>query len=594
MEKKQQKSNKKYKSAFKWGVAGITATVIFVLVEVFIIHWVTPFDDVLRVHFSRAGVHVQFEFELAEDGVTYTVHKNRTLIQIVRMGANLGWDVKVEDHGNGKYVLRSREGSVSFNWAVDEEGFAVFHINQTVRQNNFVEHCFDLVTPDGNNWFAGPLKYYQYWPSQRLQFTDDAYLPKDSSQSPISERYWLTSKGMFIYFNNKVPLFLNRKPNHLCFAGKKQNPYYTYDQDFCFNYTIGVARDAKVAHREAVTRYLRKPLHYPDRGIIESPKWILHNRNITEVQDFIDNLIKYDFNTSSIILDSSWEVCPGALDFDPVKFPNVDGLMRIFRRHRIYLTLTVQPFIHEDCNPYFQDALSRGYFVKNHQNGYLNEKKATVDFTRLDAARWFLSRLKSLQTLGVYNFYFDGGEFDSAPNDPKFENVPSNLHPIQYTISLIRHLADFDPNTIVRTGFCTQDLPLLVSLPQLSNRWDVQNGLDGLIPKIMQANLNGYSFLMVPIGASDNVGLTKELYIRWLQTVVFTPSMAFAVAPWEFDEETIEITQKFVRLHFRFWNVIMDRFKHAKSIGDPVNLPVWWLYPQNWRAQETFDREYII
>uniref|UniRef100_A0A1B0CA68 Putative glucosidase net37 n=1 Tax=Lutzomyia longipalpis TaxID=7200 RepID=A0A1B0CA68_LUTLO len=546
------------------------------------------------VHFPKAGVHVQFECEHIEDGVAFSIHKNRTLVQIVRMGDNLGWDLRVEDHGGGKYVLRSREGSVSFNTAVDEDGLAVFHINQTIRTTDFVEHCFDLVNPDGNNWFAGPHKYYQHWPSQVLQFTDDAYLPKESSHSSISERYWLTSKGMFIYFSDRTPLFLNRKPNHLCFAAKKQNPYYTYDTVFVFNYTIGIAADARKAHKAAVGRYLRKPLHYPDRRVIQHPKWILRNHNMSQVQEYIDNLLYYNFSTSSIILDKSWETCTGALEFDPIKFPNVGSMIRYFRRHRTHLTLTVTPYIHEDCNPYFQDALSRGFLVKTHQNTYLNfDRTATVDFTQVAARRWFLARLKDLQALGVDNFYFEGGEFDSAPNDPNFEGVSTSLHPIQYTIDSLRALAEFDHNTIVRTGFCTQDLPLLLRLPDMDNRWDIQNGLDSLIPKILQTNLNGYYFLMAPIGGTTSEGLTKELYIRWMQAVVFLPSMAFSTPPWEFDDETIELAQKFIRLHMRHVSLFVDLFKLAKSDGDPVNLPIWWLYPQNWRAQETHD-QYLL
>lgn len=596
MEKKRVQQKSKYKSAFKWGAAGITATVIFVLVEVFIIHWVTPFDDVLRVYFPKAGVHVQFEFELSDDGVTYSIHKNRTLVQLVRMGTNLGWDVRVEDHGNGAYILRSREGFLTFNQIADEDGFGLFQINQTLwtgdRLDDFVEHCFDLVSPDGSNWFAGPQRYYQHWPSQNLQFTDDAYLPKSSAHSSISERYWLTSKGMFLYFSPETPLFLNRKPNHLCFAAKKQSPYYTYDQGFCFNYTIGVASDARTAHQAAIQRFLGKPQHYPDRRVIQFPKWILRDSNRTYVEEFVDKLVRYGFNTSSIILDRSWEMCQGALEFDPMKFLSVQGLIRYLRRYQILLTLTITPVIHEKCNPYFQEALSRGFLVKTHQNTHVNfDRTAAIDFTKVEAVRWFLSRLRNLQSLGVENFYFEGGEFDSAPNDPHYEGVPSSLHPVQFTIDSLRALAEYSGETIIRTGFCTQDLPLLVKLPDFDNRWDIQNGLEALIPKILQTNLNGYYFLMVPIGSGHFADLTKDMYIRWMQAAVFTPSMAFVVPPWEFDEETVDLAHKFLKLHFKYLGIFMDLFKEAKSDGHPVNLPIWWLYAANMRAQETSDRK---
>jgi alpha-glucosidase (family GH31 glycosyl hydrolase) len=43
----------------------------------------------------------------------------------------------------------------------------------------------------------------------------------------------------------------------------------------------------------------------------------------------------------------------------------------------------------------------------------------------------------------------------------------------------------------------------------------------------------------------------RELFIRWLQATSLMPAMQFSIVPWQYDEEVINITQMFVKLHER-------------------------------------------
>lgn len=85
--------------------------------------------------------------------------------------------------------------------------------------------------------------------------------------------------------------------------------------------------------------------------------------------------------------------------------------------------------------------------------------------------------------------------------------------------------------------------------------------------------------------------ITKELFIRWLQATVFMPGIQFSVTPWDFDEETVAIAKKFTNLHLEYADFILQRFKSGITRRDPVNLPIWWIDPQDKVAQKVSDRK---
>lgn len=71
------------------------------------------------------------------------------------------------------------------------------------------------------------------------------------------------------------------------------------------------------------------------------------------------------------------------------------------------------------------------------------------------------------------------------------------------------------------------------------------------------------------IGGNFKSKLTKELFIRWVQASVFMPTQQFSVTPWDFDEETVNISRKFTSLHEAYAYLIIERFHKAVNSGDP-------------------------
>lgn len=203
--------------------------------------------------------------------------------------------------------------------------------------------------------------------------------------------------------------------------------------------------------------------------------------------------------------------------------------------------------------------------------------------------------MQRLQTEdGIDSFKFDAGESSWVPDDPVL-NSSISFSPSQITRDYVRTVGSLGPMVEVRSGQGTQDLPIFVRMIDKDSEWKWENGLVTLITTLLQMNLNGYPFVlpdMIGGNGYNNKPPSKQLFLRWLQANVFMPSLQFSYVPWYFDDDTIEISKKFTKLHSDYTPKIMERFKLAATTGEPVNTPLWWADPDDTTAQGIFDRQY--
>lgn len=230
--------------------------------------------------------------------------------------------------------------------------------------------CYQFT--EGTQWFGGPQLRYQHWPVQHMYYEEEPYLPTHPVNMALSERYWLSGKGVYIYVNETDPLFLdqnNYRDNYLCLIAKNKAPYRRRNS-IQLNYELGVFLNPKAAHQHVVKTHLGKPTGQPNERMIRHPiwsTWARYKANVTEkvVESYADEIIANNFNNSQIEIDDNWETCYGSAVFDPVKFPNVNALVRRLKQKGYRVTLWIHPFINRGCEPAYSTALNNSYFVKN-------------------------------------------------------------------------------------------------------------------------------------------------------------------------------------------------------------------------------------
>ncbi|XP_011868142.1 PREDICTED: uncharacterized family 31 glucosidase KIAA1161 isoform X5 [Vollenhovia emeryi] len=472
--------------------------------------------------------------------------------------------------------------------------------------------CFQLT--DDTQWFGGPQHHHQRWPVQHMYYVEEPYLPTHPESMAIAERYWLSSKGMYIYVDEESPLFLdqnNYRDKHLCLIAKNQAPYH-HRNSIQLNYTLGVFPDSKTAHQHAVKNYLGKPQGYPNLLMIQHPIWSTWARykinvNETVVETYADEIIAHKFNNSRIEIDDNWETCYGSAKFDPVKFPDVSAFVQRLHIKGFRVTLWIHPFINRGCDPAYSEALSKSYFVKNHEGQvetlwWQSSEAATIDFTNPYAVTWWLTRLKRLQDLGIDSFKFVAGEVSWLPQIPLLYSS-LKLQPSIFTQEYTRILAtNFGDSTEVRVGWRSQGLPIFVGMSDKDTKWTWDNGLPTLITTLLQMNLNGYVYVLPDmIGGNGYLedllngteSPSRELFIRWLQASVFMPALQYSFVPWDYNDETIDICRKYTELHANYTDEILNAMQHAIENGTPVNPPIWWVDPTNSEAHKIND-EYLL
>ncbi|XP_058450612.1 myogenesis-regulating glycosidase-like [Malaya genurostris] len=556
-----------------------------------------------KLEFYEANVVVTVRTENRQ----LTVERDGKVVQQIMMGRDLAAASTQEEIANGFKLVNLYREEIEFTKDVDSASFSLFTIARKVRTRSKV--VVDCVRIAGSNWFGGPQQKYQYWPIQKLRFSEYSYLTKEADNCAVADRYWLSSVGSFIYVDNEAPLFIDQnygQPGYMCLEAKKSLPYDTYDNTYSFIYQIGVASDAKVAHVKAVNHILGKPTGHPAEAMVKYPIWSTWARYKRDIDDkvvlqYADEISSHGWQNGQYELDDDWEKCYGALEFNTNKFPNIRQTISAIKAKGFpRVTLWIHPFINKGCEPWYSQAKRNGYLVTNHNGStdteWWNSQKgqaAYVDFSQPAVAEWFTKRLRAiLDESGIDSFKFDAGETSWTPPDPVLHG-PRSQHPNLIVDSYVRTVAKFGDLVEVRSTQRTQNEPIFVRMIDKDSEWNWNNGLPTLVTTLLQMNMVGYPLVLPDMvggnGYNDHPP-NKEMFIRWLQANVFMPSIQFSYVPWDYDTETIQISKTMTDLHERFTPQIMARFKLAVSEGLPVNPPLWWVAPADTVAQRIYDQ----
>lgn len=311
----------------------------------------------------------------------YLYKSNKLSIKVDTFNENAGYDVlfsgrliqkvrfvfkdfTAEPIDNG-FIVRGQEQNIEFTIKENGPDFALLKVSQVTTKKS-VSDCFELEMGH-MHWFGGPQIFHQYWPIEKLKFDDYSYLTKQQDNVGVAERYWLQSRGAFIYIEDKVPLFIDQNVNgdKLCFKAENKLPYNVRNTDIELGYYIGVANNPKEAHMKAVQTFLKKPTGVPDRRMVQHPiwsTWARYKRDVNEsiVKEFAKQIKDNGFENSQFEIDDDWEVCYGALEFRESKFKNIKKFTDSLKQLGFRVTLWIHPFINKGCDPWYTTAKYKG------------------------------------------------------------------------------------------------------------------------------------------------------------------------------------------------------------------------------------------
>ncbi|XP_049836583.1 myogenesis-regulating glycosidase-like [Schistocerca gregaria] len=454
----------------------------------------------------------------------------------------------------------------------------------------------------GSHVYGGIESTYQKWPIEQNVIDRYPYVTNKRDHAAIAARYWLFSDGRLVRVHSNSPLFIDQNTdqtqNQLCFVAENKSPYAEERPDNLLEYELCWFDDVRQAHEFAVQKYLGKPTAIPDERMVANPTWTVAPPE-QNVRDRVADIMDHGFEYSVIEINDQWETCHGSLTVDTSNFPDMRALTDDLHALGWAVSLWIHPFVNQDCEPFYSEALANGYLVRN-KNGstatsWWKGDAGIVDFTNPDAVAWWTSRLSALRNeTGVDTFRFDYGESSYLPQPADI--TPLEKSPVVFSDEYSRAASQFGPMVTLRSSVESQHLPHFFLMDVVDTAWSGQNGLKTLVPKLLQLSMVGHPFVMPEqVGGAENHGgyPTYDLYIRWLQLVTFMPGLRFHVKPWDFDNETLDICRNLISLHIQYAPLIVELMKKAVEDGTPVNRPIWWIDPTDPTAL-TIDSEFLL
>ncbi|KAL1505265.1 hypothetical protein ABEB36_004866 [Hypothenemus hampei] len=483
--------------------------------------------------------------------------------------------------------------------------------NLALRFDSNSDHvAIDLVR-NSTHWYGGPQRAYQVWPLEKMVIEDtNPYVIRKNDNFGVAERYWLNSKGVYIYLDERNPLWVdqnNKQPNQVCFKSEAKSPYINRWR-VQLTYVLVAKDNLPTAHLDAVNNYLGKPSKHPGETMIGQPiwtTWAKYKRPINDesVLEFAKMIRDHGYKSGQLEIDDMWESCYGSQEFDKTKFANITNTVKALHDDDWRVSLWVHPFVNDDCENNSDIGKSLGYFVQNPANEsnaewWNGNYSHQIDFTKSTATKWWTDRLKAIQeTYDIDSFKFDAGEVDYVNQPGVFQDVEHA--PNILTENYIAACVEFGDLIEVRSSFRAQRYGEFIRMLDKDSTWDLNNGLASLITTLLQLNMNGYVMVLPDMigGNGYAVQPTAELLVRWTQANTFMPSMQFSILPWDFNStvsyDIESIVKKYVNLHEQYVPVIVNAMDKSIEDGTPVNPPIWWVDPTDEIALAV-DDEYLL
>ncbi|XP_014668580.1 PREDICTED: uncharacterized family 31 glucosidase KIAA1161-like [Priapulus caudatus] len=472
-------------------------------------------------------------------------------------------------------------------------------------------------------WYGGSEVYQQTWPINEMTHRMQEYTTNDIYKlrwGGVQERYWVSSSGVAIVADNKIPLHvgIDGSLGMMCFTSRYQNSIYSYWDDVIINLKYKVCSGVKVGynvldvHRMVTNKVFDKPTGIPDDRMFRSPvfsTWAQYKKNITQelVMEYAQEILDSGFPHSQLEIDDDWATAYGDWEFDSGKFPDPVAMVNQLHAMDFRVTVWTHPFANTDSQ-IFSTGTEAGMWVKDKDRGgvpaltrWWNGVGAILDSSNPAALEWFVQNLKDFKVrYGVDSFKFDAGETNWLPETFALRGMP---YPNKFSELYCEACAQLGPMIEVRTGAGSQRLPVFVRVMDKDSRWGYNNGLRTLIPCTLTFGLLGYPFVLPDMIGGNAYGLAgssssglpdKELYIRWVEANALLPSLQFSITPWQYgDVEVTRIARAMVDLHTQYTPLILELAHNATVTGDPIVRPLWWIAPTDIDALEC-DSQFLL
>lgn len=291
------------------------------------------------------------------------------------------------------------------------------------------------------------------------------------------------------------------------------------------------------------------------------------------------------------------------------EFPDPEGLIKKIHEKGIRVCVWINPYIAQK-SAMFKEGKAKGYLVKRTDGNVWQwdlwqAGNGFIDFTNPAAVKWYQDKLKKLLDMGVDCFKTDFGEripIDDAVyydgSDPKREH---NFYTYQYNKATFDAIAEKrgvdDAVVFARSATVgSQQFPVHWGGDCLSNFKSMSDTLHGGLSFLS----SGFGFWSHDIGGFEDGPdtPTADLYKRWTQFGLLSSHSRYHGSdvyrvPWNFDDEAVTNTRKYVDLKLSLMPYLYTQAAHSAAYGNPLMRPMWFEFGADYNTH-TIANQYMF
>jgi len=331
------------------------------------------------------------------------------------------------------------------------------------------------------------------------------------------------------------------------------------------------------------------------------------NYNEETVTSFIDGMAEKDIPLSVFHYDCFWMKEYQWCDFewDQRFFPDPEGMLKRLKEKGLKICVWINPYIGQK-SPLFAEGKEKGYLIKTPAGGVWQwdlwqPGLAIVDFSNLEAAKWYQDHLRRLMAMGVDCFKTDFGEripvdcvYHDGSDPYKMHNFYAYIYN-KYVFEVVEEVKGKDEAVLfARTATAgAQQFPVHWGGDCDSNYISMAESLRGGL----SLSLCGFGYWSHDIGGFENTA-TPDVYKRWVAFGLFSShsrlhgNISYRV-PWLFDDEASEVLRHFSKQKCAMMPYIFANAITAHKKGIPMMRPMVLSF-QNDPVCSYMDRQYMF
>lgn len=314
----------------------------------------------------------------------------------------------------------------------------------------------------------------------------------------------------------------------------------------------------------------------------------------------VEDYISRDIPVGVIIIDSPWETGYNTFEFDNSLYPSPREMIEYFHSRGVRVVLWITSTINEDAGEIFEYAKKSGFFLQRSAEDnscsfkWWKGRGCLIDYFNPSALEWWHSLMDKVLSLNIDGWKCDGTDiyliFGGVSYSPYLKR---RITKEEYSSA---YYSDFFYYTRKKLGkdriiFARPadnygtgvGIDLIRFAP-----WEVNlagwvgdqeatfEGMKNALNNMLWSSRYHYFAFGSDIGGyleDENFpqGRSKTLFIRWAQLGTFSPIMENGGGgehrPWMFDEETLQIYRKFVKLRYSLLPYILEEARKAYAEG---------------------------